>query len=99
MESLLREYNSKIEATRQSYEAMIQSQREEIKSQATAIRNIEVLMNQIAEERKNETQGPLLSATEVPRGNSEEQCQGETLLSGKSIPQRIMRGRKETCNP
>ena len=65
MECLLREENSKIEATRQLYEAMLQNQ-------ATAIRNIEVLMNQIAEELNNETQGALLSTTEVPRGNLKE---------------------------
>ena len=40
-------------------------------------------MNQIAEELENEKQEALLSTTEVPRGNLEEQCQGETLLSGK----------------
>ena len=67
MESLLREENSKIEATSQLYEAMLQNQ-------ATAICNLEIQMNQIAVELENEKQEALLSTTEVPRGNLEEQC-------------------------
>jgi len=57
-----------------------------LQSQATAIRNLEIQTIQIAEELENEKQEALLSTTEVPRGNSEEQCQGETLLSGKINP-------------
>ena len=43
-------------------------------------------MNQIAVELENEKQEALLSTTEVPRGNLEEQCKGETLLSWKINP-------------
>ena len=57
-----------------------------LQSQATAIRNLEVQLGQIADELKNEMQGALLSTNEVARGNMKEQCQDLTLIRGKTNP-------------